>query len=187
MVPITRTLVRFELRGLGDPFHRLLGHPLKVEYGDMKALLKAIEKGGEAVDALRAHLETAWEGYALSGAILMYQWRDDLKNAVIARVSADKAVKLTNNNANNSDDELEDNDNNNEAPPEDYRDAAACYRSIDLALVLNVLARTRAQLLLGDAQLSFDRRMLERALVTDDPRLIALAHASGCIEETLVK
>ncbi len=43
------------------------------------------------------------------------------------------------------------------------------------SLVLNVLARTRSQLLLASAPLALERAFLERELASDDPRLIALA------------
>jgi hypothetical protein len=185
-VPIATTLVRLDLRGLGDPFHRLLGHPLNVEYGDLKNLSKVLEKGGDNVDELRAHLEKAWLNYGIAGAVLIYNWHDGAKNAVASRASVDKPVKLTNNTANNNDDDTLD-DPDLGTLEEDNRDAAVCLRAIDVTLVLNVLGRTRTNLLLGDAQLSFDRRLIERSLVTDDPRLVALAHATGCIEEGISK
>jgi hypothetical protein len=184
-VPVATTLVRFDMRGLGDPFHRLLGHPLNIDYGDVKNLSKVLEKGGENVDQLRQHLENAWATYGLSGAVLIYNWSDGAKNAIAARATADRPVKLTNNTANNKDNDDEDNSEDLDASPLDdqSKDAAQCLRAIDVTLVLNVLSRTRTNLLLGDAQLSFDRRLIERSLITDDPRLVALARATGCIEE----
>jgi hypothetical protein len=189
-VPIATTLVRFDLRGLGDPFHRLLGHPLNIEFGDVKNLSKALEKGGENVDQLREHLESAWLTYGLSGAVLIYNWGDGAKNAIAARAAADKPVKLTNNTAtNNKDNDDEDDSDDVDATSLDdqTKDAAQCLRAIDVTLVLNVLSRTRTNLLLGDAQSSFDRRLIERSLITDDPRLVALARATGCIEEGIGK
>lgn len=49
----------------------------------------------------------------------------------------------------------------------------------DEAFVVNVLARTRSGLLLGDAPLSLERGYLARELATDDPRLVELARQTG--------
>ncbi|MBW2397113.1 MAG: hypothetical protein JRG95_22925 [Deltaproteobacteria bacterium] len=49
----------------------------------------------------------------------------------------------------------------------------------DEAFVVNVLARTRSGLLLGDAPLSLERGYLTRELATDDPRLVELARQTG--------
>ncbi|NWF69189.1 MAG: hypothetical protein HXY40_08885 [Chloroflexi bacterium] len=184
-VPVLRVLVRFDLRGLGDPLHRLLGHPLNLDYGTLGNLSKALEKGGDAPEALRAYLDTVWPTYELGGAALLYAWDDAVKTAVSRRVSVDKPLKPANSGQNNSDDDDFSEDTSSDEA--DNSDAAFCLRAIDLGLVLNVLARTRTNLLLGSASLSFDRRLLERALVTDDPRLVALARATGSIEEGLLK
>lgn len=52
----------------------------------------------------------------------------------------------------------------------------------DPVLILNVLGRSRAGLLLANAPLALDRVFLSRAMASDDPRLIALAQAGGCVE-----
>ncbi|MEW6278931.1 MAG: hypothetical protein AB1758_09935 [Candidatus Eremiobacterota bacterium] len=48
-------------------------------------------------------------------------------------------------------------------------------------LILNVLGRTRGQLLLPSTPLSLDARHLNRKLCTDDPRLVALAERTGLV------
>lgn len=58
-------------------------------------------------------------------------------------------------------------------------------RALDPLLVLNVLARARANLLQPRAPLSFDDSQLSRALLTDDPRLIRLVQDTGYIEEAI--
>lgn len=181
IVPVMDTLIRFDLNGLGDPFHRLLGKGLAVEYGDFKAVTHALEAGGEAVNALEVRLDEAWQTYNLRGAILFYPWRDDLKRAVISRPTADKPPRTP---PREDDDEFffEDDEDTPNTPI-----VPACLRAIDLLLVLNVLARTRAQILLATAPLSFEQSYLERSLVTDDPRLVALARATGYVEEALGK
>ncbi|MBC8171426.1 MAG: hypothetical protein H7X77_07125, partial [Anaerolineae bacterium] len=77
MQPIQKTVVRFELRGLGDPFYRLLGHELNPEFGDFKKVTALLEKGGEAVRELEATLNQTWESYRLQGAMLVYNWNAD--------------------------------------------------------------------------------------------------------------
>lgn len=64
--------------------------------------------------------------------------------------------------------------------------AKAVYlRALDPLLVLNILARTRSNLLQPRAPLSFDESQLRRTLLTDDPRLIAIVQESGYFEEAL--
>ena len=53
----------------------------------------------------------------------------------------------------------------------------------DLGLVLNVLGRAGTGLLLARAPLELHPARLGRALTTDDPRLVALARATGATEE----
>ena len=59
----------------------------------------------------------------------------------------------------------------------------ALYRATDARLVLNVLARTRGQVLMAGATLRLEKPFLERDLATDDPRIVALALSSGVKEE----
>lgn len=66
------------------------------------------------------------------------------------------------------------------------RDTKSVFlRAFDPLLVMNVLARSRENLLQPRAPLSFDKAYLERALVSDDPRLLRLVHMSGYFEETV--
>ena len=59
----------------------------------------------------------------------------------------------------------------------------ALYRATDVRLVLNVLARTRGQVLMAGATLRLEEPFLERYLATDDPRIVALARSSGVRKE----
>lgn len=183
IVPVVDTVARFDLNGLGDPFHRLLGHSLNVDYGDYKTVIKAMETGGDDVSTLEARLNEAWTGYGLAGAMLVYPWRDEVRQALVARPKVDLPEKKA-----PAQDE-EDDVLSEEPPEEDKRNGAApiCIRSIDLLLVLNVLARARSQILLAATPLAFEGSYLERSLVTDDPRLVALARATGYVEEALTK
>lgn len=62
---------------------------------------------------------------------------------------------------------------------------AAYWRAVDPLLVLNVLARSRANLLQAHAPLSFDEEHLKRTLISDDPRLIRLVEDTGYFEESI--
>lgn len=166
IVPVSGAVVRFDLDGLGDPFYRLLGHPLHTEYADYEAAIKAIENGGPAVNELENVLESAWHEYDLHGAVLLYPWRNDLPQVMVGQVPQ----------GDQDDEEYED-----EKPP-----VPVFLRALDLRLVLNVLARTRSSILLSRAPLGLEKQYLGQSLFTEDPRLITLARATGCMEEALV-
>jgi hypothetical protein len=58
-------------------------------------------------------------------------------------------------------------------------------RAFDPLLVLNVLARSRDNLLQPSAPTSFDSAYVDRALISDDPRLVKLVQISGYFEEVI--
>src|SRR5512145_2003708 len=60
IISVSGPLIRFDLNGLGDPFHRLLRQPLTVEYGNYEAVIKAIEADGELATELGACLDSSW-------------------------------------------------------------------------------------------------------------------------------
>jgi len=62
---------------------------------------------------------------------------------------------------------------------------AMCLRALDPLLVLNVLGRSRTNLLQPRAPLALERAYLERSLITDDARLLALVQNSGYFEEII--
>jgi hypothetical protein len=169
IVPASTHLVRFDLNGLGDPFHRLLGKKLALDMGDPSAAIKALEAGGDDVAEMKVRLEAAWQDYAFKGAILLYNWRKDTRNVLAGRVPT----------ADDSESE--------ELYDEEKRTPPIVMRALDLWLVLNVLARTRANILLPDAPLVLEGQYLSRSLFSNDPRLLALALATGCIEESVLK
>lgn len=168
-VAVRPYLVRFDLNGLGDPFYRLLGKKLHPGFGDLAATIKAIEGQAEGVPEIVERLELAWGDYALRGAVVLYSWRKDSGAALQGRIPV-----ATENDA----EELYDDDK--PTPP-------TVWRALDFLLVLNVLARTRVNILLPDAPLALEAQYLNRSLFTDDPRLIALAQATGCIEDVSFK
>lgn len=167
IVPVTDSVVRFDLRGLGDPFHRLLGKPLDVRLADAEAAIKAIETGGEYLNDLEMLLETAWQEYNLHGAVLLYPWRKELPHVMVGRVVTG--------------------DDTDDEEYEDDKPAAPVFlRALDMCLVMNILARTRSNILLSRAPLGLEYQYLGQSLFTDDPRLVTLARATGCIEEPLM-
>lgn len=169
IVSVMPKLIRFDLMGLGDPFYRLLGRSLQMELGQPSAVVKALQAGGDDVLEIVERLDTAWAGYAFKGALLVYPWRKELGLMFEGR------IPVTNE---NETDEMYDDDKC--APP-------SVFRALDYTLVLNVLARTRANILLPDAPLGLEGQYLNRSLFTDDTRLIALALATGCMEESGLK
>lgn len=174
--PLEQTFVRFNLDGLGDPFHRLLGEKLDLTYADPDKLVEAFENGGDKVERLIEQMENAWQAYDLCGAVIVYPWSDEIKQVIAAN-----PLQNTNNDA-DVDDEDNDNQNNNNNVVAPIT-ASQCLRAIDMLLVLNVLARTRADLLLANAPMALESGFMNRSLVTNDPRLVVMAQATGCVEE----
>ena len=173
-MPIYQAVVRFDLKGLGDPFYHLLGHDLNPDYGDLRTLCMALEAGGEHVEALTEVLNHTWETYMLKGAALVYPWNDKTWQ----NIATPSPMPNTGDNNNADDDDTDDNTPEKQQPP-----PYTTVRAIQVALVMNVLGRARSQLLLANAPLLLHRQYLERTLVTDDPRLVRLAMATGCLEE----
>ncbi len=169
MLPMHKTLVRFELKGLGDPFFRLLGHELNPEFGDYRRVTAELERGGEAVRALEDLLNQSWNSYGLQGAMLVYPWNENLWKGIATPAAARQE---------SSDEETI--SHTAVLPAVTY----ARLRAIDLSLVINVLARSRSQVLMTRAPLVFSSGYLNRSLVTDDPRLVELIRATGYLEES---
>lgn len=166
--PVQKTVVRFDLRGLGDPFYRLLGHALNPDYGDYKTVSAALEKGVEGTRELEAILNRAWESYQMLGATLVYNWNADHWKTVTTPPPVPQP------------EDIEDDAQQNPPPaPSTF----TCVRAIDLHLVLNVLGRSRSQVLLTRAPLVFSQEYLNRSIMSDDPRLVSLAKATGYLEE----
>ncbi len=172
--PINTTVVHFDLRGLGDPFYRLLGKPINADYGDPLKFSEMLEQGGEAALTLESMLEENWIQYELMGAVLVYPWNANIWKSIARPVPMPVLADL----------ELDDSPNQAQNQTE-QEPRIKCLRALDLSLVLNVLARARTQILLSSSPLILNRQLLMRSLVSDDPRLIDLARATGFIEEPL--
>lgn len=172
ILPVTGTIIHFTLDGLGDPFHRILGKRLMVDFGSRDAVLKVFESGGSDVAEIVTRLELAWKDYDLKGALLLYPWNDALRSVMGGRTPASDS---------NDDEE------NVTTYDEDKRQPPMIVRAVDPLLTLNVLARTRANILLPETPLSLEKMYLGMSLMSDDPRLIALTQGTGYVEEPLAK
>src|SRR5262249_26935806 len=146
IIPVVSPLVRFDLNGLGDPFHRMLGTKLSVEMGDTANAIKAMEAGGEQVAQMVARLDEFWKEYDFKGALLLYNWNKDTRSVLMGRIPNPENAE--------ADDHYDD----------DKRPAPTILRGLDLWLAINVLARTRANLLLRDAPLALEAQYLGRSL-----------------------
>jgi len=179
-VPCHRTVVQCSMGGLGDPFYRIMGQEMNPAMGDPKALVAALEAGGDAVTALCERLDADWAGYDLHGAALVYSVNRNLQTALTKPAPVPQA--------NDSLDWLE-NQSGEQAETEkttqaDNPLAVTVLRATDPALTLNVLGRARTQVLTATAPLVFGYQYIMRVVATDDPRLVALAQATGSIQLT---
>jgi hypothetical protein len=170
ILPLMPRLVRFELHGLGDPFYRLLDRPLHTEFPGAEALYKAFQERPADSAAIAAQLDTEWAGYEISGAILLYRWNPNLRFVLNGRVPGNNLTA----------------DDKPETYDDDARQPALVLRALDMALVLNVLARTRANILLHNAPVALEPQYLRQVVFTDDPRLVRLAQSTGWLEETVL-
>lgn len=179
MLPAKKTVVKFDMEGLGDPFYKLLGHQLNPAYGEIKAVAEVLEKGGDSAETLTTHLDSVWKTYNLDGAVLVYRWNPkswgEIAQAALLPQQEDQS--------NPFDDSTPEAANQEAKPPADPN--YTCLRALDLQLVLNVLARARTQLLLAAAPIVFSQQYLNRALIADDPRLLELVRATGYLTEKL--
>ncbi|MDZ4672121.1 MAG: hypothetical protein SH821_14735 [Phototrophicales bacterium] len=169
LLPLHGLAVRFELKGLGDPFYRLLGHDVNVENSDSRLVVRKLEQGGDVVKKIQVLLDLAWEKYSFRGASLVYQLENE---ALMKQLNAPSYMPKK---------DFFDDDDEQDTKAELPKPAIKVLRSIDMVLVLNVLSRARTQVLLGTSPIMFNQHYLNRALVSDDPRLVTLAMATGVI------
>lgn len=176
--PVRKTVARFHLDGLGDPFYKLLGHAINTDLNNGRAVAAALENGGEPVEQIQVILDQVWDSHKLTGAMLVYRWEQEawktLETATPMPLKMEDDIF-----SEDSDDDKDKKEEQKAPPPPDY----VCLRALDLQLVLNILGRSRSQLLLATAPLVFSREYLNRSLVIDDPRVVALVRATGYLQE----
>lgn len=187
--PHSDTVVRISLKGLGNPLHKILEEDLSLQSHTADDIVAALDANPDAKKKLTDYLEKAWASYPLKGAILLYADETDVHRAYteiplpVVEAKADpkqKKAEESEADAESADDQTE------ESPPveEDNKQDATLLRAIDLAFVLNVLARARGTLLVADTELALEPGFLEQSYLCDDPRIIKLAQATGCLEES---
>lgn len=175
--PMHKIAVRVSLEGLGDPFHRLLNQPLNVEFGDPEKSIQAIYQDDELQQKLTEALDAAWEAYQFEGAAMLYPWDTDVTRAfTVITQPVPEPEKDTDE---NDDDNNSNNKQQNNAEPEEP--PFECLRAIDAAFVLNILARTRSNVVVGNTPLALEPAFLKQTFVCDDPRIVAIARATGCV------
>lgn len=170
---VWREVVRFSLEGMGDPFYRVLGHQMNPAMGDLRKLVAALEAGGKPVSELVDRLDADWRSYDLRGAMLVYR-HDEKTSKALIKPQPMPVPKV-------HDDLIHDDDEDEDTPKPTT--ATVRLRATDPALTLNVLARARSQLLLAEAPIVFGDEYLTRQLIIDDPRLVAIARATGCLPD----
>lgn len=156
MLTLTDTVIQFDLHALGKPLYDLIGIEMPNEVTDAESAITALENDRGLHDSLKAKLDEHWETYQLRGAIFVYNWREEVKQALNYRLLA-------------------------------LQESANFVRALEPLLVLNVLARSRASLLLATAPLALERPFLTRTLGADDPRLLKLVSEGEHSELPLVE
>lgn len=84
VVSTGETAVRFELTELDAAF---LGEPFE-GIVTAEAVIAACEADRALADRIKARLDEQWQTFNLSGAFLLFPWRDELRNALNARLVA---------------------------------------------------------------------------------------------------
>lgn len=181
IAPLRLEAVRISLEGLGDPFHRLLGTPINAVFSKAAKVVEALGKDEDLLKRLSDVLNEAWTKYEFRGAALLYPWDENIRKAYNQPLQPTPPPP-----AEKKEGETEDEDYSDDLPDwlaSPAQKSSFCLRAIDTAFVLNILARTRANVVVGNTPLALEPGFLDQALLCDDPRIVALARATGCIEE----
>lgn len=171
--PLHNIAVRFSLEGLGDPFHRLLDQPLNVEFGDPEKSIAAIQQDETLEAKLLEALDATWHSYQFEGAAMLYPWDTDVTRAFTTITQPVPEPEYT--------DDDDDDNNNPPAKTEPEKPPFECLRAIDAAFVLNILARTRSNVVVANTPLALEPAFLKQTFICDDPRVVAIARATGCV------
>jgi hypothetical protein len=180
VVPLRLEAVRISLEGLGDPLHRLLGTPINAVFSKPAKLIEALGKDEDLLKRLSDVLNEAWDKYEFRGAALLYPWDENIRKAY-NQVPQPTPPPVEKKEADTEDDDLSDELPDWLAAPS--QKTSVCLRAIDASFVLNILARSRANVVVANTPLALEPGFLDQSLLCDDPRIITLARATGCIEE----
>jgi hypothetical protein len=183
IAPMTNEVVGISMLGLGDPFHRLLAMPLNPGYSDPKKVIEALSQDAELLERMIEHLDEAWANFNFRGAAMLYPWDEGIRMAYTQALQPtspppQKDEKNDDESFDNEDSSLPDwLDNSPVFQP------APCFRAVDITFVLNILARARSNVLVGNTPLALEAGFLDQTFICDDPRIVNLARATGSIEE----
>ncbi|MCA9914950.1 MAG: hypothetical protein KC496_16465 [Anaerolineae bacterium] len=181
VTPLYERAVRFSLEGLGDPFQRLLGMPLNPEMRSIDNVMKALSEDPELAERLSNTLDEIWASYGFVGAAMLFPYDAAVRRAYVEVI---QPLPPQPEQADSDDDSDEDESDSNDTPEiQGEKPKVAQLRAIDLGLVLNVLARSRANVLVGNTPLALETGFLQQTFVCDDPRIVDIAEATGCIED----
>ena len=86
LLPIVDEIACFDLSALAVDSLRALGIPIAND--TLGNLLRMIKENQGDVQALVENLEQSWQSCELHGAALVYNWRDDLREGMAARLVA---------------------------------------------------------------------------------------------------
>jgi hypothetical protein len=180
ILPLHDRAVRFSVEGLGDPFQRLLGMPLDVEMRSVENVLKRLQSDKELAQRLQDVLDEIWASYEFQGAALLMPDEEGIRRAYVDAIQPTAPPPQKEQSDDDDDEEYIDED----AEPPTVKPDVTRLRAIDLGLVLNVLGRSRANVLVGNTPLALEAAFLQQTFICDDPRIVAIAEATGSIEDT---
>lgn len=169
-------LVRFDLSGLGDPLHRLIGTPLNLDANSAVHLVDRLSGDQALLGQVKDALDDAWRAYSLKGAMLLYPWSTEMREVFTAKRDEKPPATET-----DGDNEAQETHPNNQLVLVNKQ--IKCLRAIDVHLIINVLARARSGVVSVSTPLALETGFLNRSYVTDDVRLVHLAQATGYVEE----
>lgn len=175
VMPLARAAVHITLSGLGDPFQRLLGKPLNAKMGSVRHVVAALQKDKALHDELEVVLDQVWQNYGFEGAALLFPWDDEVRKPYAHPIHPQLPQPQPQEDA--SDDDAE------EETVEQFTLSTECLRAIDLAFVLNILGRARSNVVVANTPLALEPAFLQQDFICDDPRIVAIARATGAIEE----
>lgn len=180
ITPLYDRAVRFSLEGLGDPFQRLLGMPLNPEMRSLENVMKALSEDAELAERFTAMLDEIWESYGFVGAAMLFPYEGIVRRAYVETIQPAPPQPEK---PDSDDDDDDDSDEDIEQEVQGEKPKVTQLRAIDLGLVLNVLARSRANVLVGNTPLALETGFLQQTFICDDPRIVDIAEATGCIAD----
>jgi hypothetical protein len=88
MLALTDTVIQFDIHALGKPLYDRIGIEMPEDTSDAEAVITALVSDKSLHEPLKARLDEAWESYQMCGAILVYNWREEVKQVMNMRLLA---------------------------------------------------------------------------------------------------